>query len=104
MRKVVQFNENQRVYNSSDSEMYRVPIGGKYEVSIISTAYSYGGNLGLYEIALRKDGKFVKLSGKVKGFRDDDILGYLTESNVRKYIEILREFVSAKLIDVTEGE
>ena len=104
MRKVVQFSENQRVYSSQDGEMYRVPIGDKYEVSVISTAYSYGGSLGLYEIALMKDGKLVKLRGKVKGFRDDDVLGYLTENDVRKYIEILREFVSAKLIDVTEGE
>ena len=88
MRKVVQFSENQRVYSSQDGEMYRVPIGGKYEVSIISTAYSYGGKMGLYEIALIKVGK----------------LGYLTEDDVRKYTEILREFVSAKLIDVTEDE
>lgn len=104
MSKVVQFNENQRVYSSRDGEMYRVPIGGKYEVSVISTAYSYGGSLGLYEIALMKDGKLVKLRGRVEGFQDDDVLGYLTEDDVRKYTEILREFVSAKLIDVTEGE
>lgn len=77
MRKVVQFSENQIVYSSRDGERYRVPIGDKYEVSVISTAYSYGGSLGLYEIALMKDGK----------------LGYLTEDDVRKYIEILREFV-----------
>ena len=93
MSKVVQFNENQRVYSSRDGEMYRVPIGDKYEVSIISTAYSYGGSLGLYEIALMKDGKLVKPRGKVEGFQDDDVLGYLTEDDVRKYIEILREFV-----------
>lgn len=48
MRKVVQFSKNQRVYSSQDGEMYRVPIGDKYEVSVISTAYSYGGSLGLY--------------------------------------------------------
>ena len=34
-------------------------------VRSISTAYSYGGSLGLYEIALMKDGKLVKLRGKV---------------------------------------
>lgn len=96
MSKVVQFNENQRVYSSRDGERYRVPIGDKYEVSIISTAYSYGGKMGLYEIALIKAGKFVKLRGKVKGFRDDDVLGYLTENDVRKYIEILREFVGGE--------
>ena len=104
MSKVVQFSENQIVYSSRDGERYRVPIGDKYEVSVISTAYSYGGSLGLYEIALMKDGKLVKLRGKVEGFQDDDVLGYLTEDDVRKYTEILREFVSAKLIDVTEGE
>lgn len=93
MSKVVQFSENQRVYSSQVGEMYRVPIGGKYEVSIISTAYSYGGKMGLYEIALIKAGKLVELRGKVEGFQDDDVLGYLTEDDVRKYIEILREFV-----------
>ena len=92
MSKVVQFSENQIVY-SQDDERYRVPIGGKYEVSIISTAYSYGGKMGLYEIALIKAGKLVKLRGKVEGFQGDDVLGYLTEDDVRKYIEILREFV-----------
>lgn len=76
MSKVVKFSENQRVCSSRDGERYRVPIGDKYEVSVISTAYSYGGSLGLYEIALMKDGKLVK-----------------TEDDVRKYIEILREFV-----------
>ena len=96
MRKVVQFSENQRVYSSQDGEMYRVPIGGKYEVSIISTAYSYGGKMGLYEIALIKAGKLVKLRGKVEGFQGDDVLGYLTEDDVRKYIEILREFVGGE--------
>ena len=35
MRKVVQFSENQIVYSSRDGERYRVPIGDKYEVSII---------------------------------------------------------------------
>lgn len=96
MRKVVQFSENQIVYSSRDGERYRVPIGDKYEVSIISTAYSYGGSLGLYEIALMKDGKLVKLRGKVEGFQDDDVLGYLTEDDVRKYIEILRELVGGE--------
>lgn len=96
MSKVVQFSENQRVYSSQVGEMYRVPIGGKYEVSIISTAYSYGGKMGLYEIALIKAGKLVELRGKVEGFQDDDVLGYLTEDDVRKYIEILREFVGGE--------
>ena len=92
MRKVVQFSENQRVCSRPGSERYRVPLGDKYEVSIISTAYSYGGKMGLYEIALIKVGKLVKLRGKVEGFQGDDVLGYLTEDDVRKYIEILREF------------
>ena len=38
MSEVVQFSENQRVYSSPDGERYRVPIGDKYEVSIIQTA------------------------------------------------------------------
>lgn len=93
MSKVVKFSENQRVCSRRAVKRYRVPLGDKYEVSIISTAYSYGGSLGLYEIALMKDGKLVKLRGKVEGFQDDDVLGYLTEDDVRKYIEILRELV-----------
>ena len=60
---MVRFSENQIAYSSSGDERYRVPIGDKYEVSIISTPYSYGGKMGLYEIALIKAGKLVKLRG-----------------------------------------
>lgn len=44
MSEVVQFSENQRVYSSPDGERYRVPIGDKYEVSIIKnpTALAVG--------------------------------------------------------------
>ena len=74
--------------------VYRVPLGRGYEVSILSTAYSYGGREGLYEIALvDADGEPVNIRGQVKGFEGDEVLGWLTERQVREYIKVLGDFV-----------
>ena len=50
--KEVTWSEDQTMKQESGGFVYRVPLGRGYEVSILSTAYSYGGREGLYEIAL----------------------------------------------------
>ena len=56
--------------------------GDTYQLSIISGSGAYGGDRGLYEIAIFKDGDFTRLPGIFKNDYDDDVIGYLTESEV----------------------
>lgn len=91
MKEVI-WSEDQTVEKRS-GYTYRVPLGRGYAMSILSTQYSYGGQEGLYEIALvGPDGKLANIRGQVKGF-DDDVLGWLTEEQVREYIKVLGDFV-----------
>lgn len=92
--KEVTWSEDQTVKQQDGGLVYRVPLGRGYKVSILSTAYSYGGEEGLYEIALvGADGELVNIRGQVKGFDDDEVLGWLTEEQVREYIRVLGDFV-----------
>jgi hypothetical protein len=55
--------------------------GDEYQLSIISGKGTYGGDRGLYEIAIFKDGDFAALPGIIN-LDDDQVRGYLTESEV----------------------
>lgn len=50
------------------------------QLSIITGKYTYGGDRGLYEIAVFKDGDFAGLPGIVDV--EEQVRGYLTESEV----------------------
>lgn len=50
------------------------------QLSIITGKYTYGGDRGLYEIAVFKDGDFAGLPGIVDV--GEQVRGYLTESEV----------------------
>ena len=56
--------------------------GENYQLSVITGDGAYGGKSGLYEIAVFKDGDFTRLPGIFKDDYDDDVIGYLTESDV----------------------
>ena len=53
-----------------------------YEASVVCHKYSYGGDLGLFELAVLKDGKLCYSSGITK-----DVIGHLTEEQVQEYIK-----------------
>jgi len=53
---------------------------GKYELSIVQNDFSYGGNQGLYEIAVFEDARQVEMPGVTKD--GDTVLGFLTEAEV----------------------
>ena len=53
---------------------------GEYELSIIKNEMSYGGNQGLYEIAVYMGDKQVELPGVTA--EGDTVKGYLTEDDV----------------------
>ena len=93
MKEVI-WSEDQTVEKRSGGYAYRVPLGRGYEMSILSTQYSYGGQEGLYEIALvGPDGDLVNIRGQVKGFDDDEVLGWLKEEQVREYIRVFGDLV-----------
>ena len=92
MKEVI-WSEDQTVEKRSGGCTYRVPLGRGYAMSIISTQYSYGGQEGLYEIALvGPDGELVNIRGQVRGF-DDEVLGWLREEQVREYFKVLGDLV-----------
>ena len=53
---------------------------GEYELSIVKHAHSYGGEQGLYEIAVFKDNNQVELPGITEP--NDTVRGFLTEQEV----------------------
>lgn len=53
---------------------------GEYELSIVKSDFSYGGNAGLYEIAVFKGNDQVNMPGITED--NDTVKGYLTEDNV----------------------
>jgi hypothetical protein len=73
----------------------KVDIPGQYQcvldfddniqLSIITGKYTYGGDQGLYEIAVFKDGDFAGLPGIIDV--DDQVRGYLTEDEVSAIIK-----------------
>ena len=93
-RLVVNFDEKQEVYRFPEGIKYRIPLKCGLELSVICTNYSYGGNLGLYEIAIMnpRTENLVDVSGIIEGFEYDTVVGWLTEDEVRDYIKELNTF------------
>ena len=90
-RLVVNFAENQNVHHFPEGIKYRIPLKCGLQLSVIQTDFSYGGNLGLYEIAVvdPHTETLVDINDKVDGFEYDTVKGFLTEDEVRRYIKIL---------------
>ena len=67
-----------------------VDLGNGYEASVIQHEFSYGGKQGLYEIG------FIGPSGDFEEFPEwgSQVNGCLTEEDVEKEIEFLKESVN----------
>ena len=61
-------------------------FGDHHQLSIISGDGAYGGNQGLYEIAIFVNGEFASLPG-INDHVEDDVLGYLTADEVGAIIK-----------------
>lgn len=88
MFKIQEYDFIKEITNNSDGFMPRMGIIFKngYNLSIIQGEYSYGGNQGLYEIAIfNSKGEF---NGNLFDESDqgDDVLGYLEKNRVVYYI------------------
>ena len=94
-RLVVNFDEKQEVHQFPEGIKYRIPLKCGLQMSIIQTDFSYGGNLGLYEIAIvdPHTETLVDVSNKVDGFEYDTVKGFLTEDEVRHYIKIFNKLL-----------
>ena len=95
-RLVVNFAENQNVHQFPEGIKYRIPLKCGLQMSIIQTDFSYGGNLGLYEIAIVDPytETLVDVSKRVSDFGCDTVKGFLTEDEVRRYIKIFNKLLN----------
>lgn len=102
-RTTVIFDKNQRFKCLPEGIKYRIPLKCGLELSVICTNYSYGGNEGLYEIAIMnpRTENLVDVSGIIEGFEYDTVVGWLTEDEVREYIKKLNTF-DLKTLDPIE--
>ena len=83
-----------KTFNDLDFKFMRYGSGIKalinfdngYGASVIRSPFSYGGNQDLYELAVVKDGELCYDTPIT-----DDVLGYLTEDDVTKYLQQIQE-------------
>ena len=68
----------------------RIFFDNGYGASVIKSPYSYGGNQDLYELAVIKDNA-IRYDTPIT----DDVIGYLTEDDVTKYLGQIQELKNA---------
>ena len=68
----------------------RIYFDNGYGASVIKSPYSYGGNQDLYELAVIKDNAICYDTPIT-----DDVIGYLTEDDVTKYLGQIQELKNA---------
>ena len=64
----------------------RINFDNGYGASVVKSTFSYGGNQDLYELAVIKDDAICYDTPIT-----DDVLGYLTEDDVTKYLGQIQE-------------
>ncbi len=70
-----------------DGVQAMIPIG-PYQLSIVKHKMSYGGKMGLYEIAVMKDKEQIELRGITEP--NDTVKGFLKEDDVLKIIDQMK--------------
>jgi len=69
-------------------EMAREHFDNGYGASVVRHAYSYGGRIGLYELAVLKDGEIHYDNPIANG----DVVGYLREEDVSDAMLVIQKF------------
>jgi hypothetical protein len=64
----------------------RTKFDNGYEVSVVKSPYTYGGDKGLYELAIFKDDQICYDTPIT-----DDVIGYLREQDVTEVMEKIQE-------------
>lgn len=78
------------IYNRKNCEKYRVELSPNRQLSIIRGHYTYGGELGLWEIGLM-DNKGDLIYNEFDDIFHGDVVGYLTDEEVEQTIRLLKE-------------
>ena len=82
-----QFNDLQfKKHPQKDGVITRIIFDNGYEVSVVKSQYSYGGDKGLYELAIFKDGEICYDTPIT-----DDVIGYLREIDVTDVMEKIQK-------------
>ena len=68
----------------------RINFDNGYGASVVKSMYSYGGNQELYELAIIKNNDICYDTPIT-----DDVIGYLTENDVTKYLSQIQELKNA---------
>ena len=90
-RIIVNFSEKQEAHQFPEGIRYRIPLKCGLQLSVIQTDFSYGGKLGLYEIAVVDPHTETLVDINVDCFENDVVKGFLTEDEVRQHIKIINE-------------
>ena len=64
-----------------------------YGVSVVKTSFSYGGKIGLYELAVLDSGKHITYNTTVTS----DVLGHLSEKEVTEYMIEVQKLLTFNL-------
>ena len=64
----------------------RTQFDNGYEVSVVKSPYTYGGDKGLYELAIFKDGEITYATPIT-----DDVMGYLRPEDVTDVMEKIQQ-------------
>jgi len=64
----------------------RTEFDNGYEVSVVKSPYTYGGDKGLYELAVFKDGEITYATPIT-----DDVIGYLRPEDVTDVMEKIQQ-------------
>lgn len=83
------FNEIEFKANPMGAEfgiVSRTKLDNGYEVSVVQSEYSYGGDKGLYELAIFKDGEICYDTPIT-----DDVIGYLRPEDVTEVMEKIQK-------------
>ena len=85
---VLELSSFEMIEKSHRSGSYQclLAFGDHHQLSIISGDGAYGGDQGLYEIAIFINGEFGSLPG-INDYVEDDVLGYLTADEVSAIIK-----------------
>lgn len=77
-----------KTHPMGDGVHARMDFDNGYGVSVVMTPYTYGGDRGLYELAVFKDGE-IHYDNKVA---NGDVVGYLRPEDITDAMNLIQKF------------